>query len=127
MKKFLESSLAQNIILAVIILDSVALGLLSLNNNFLLQAHLILFDEFCLCFFIFEMSLKIIIYQKEFFKSRWNIFDFVIVAFSAIPFIIGNNTLFFNENIVIFRLLRIVKVLRIFSTIPQLKFIIAVI
>ena len=127
MKKFLESTLVQNIILVAIILNSAVLGLLSLNNDFLPHAHLILIDELCLYFFIFEMCLKIVVYQKDFFKSRWNLFDFTIVAFSVIPFLADNNSLFFSENIVIFRLFRIVKVLRVFSTIPQLKFIIMVI
>lgn len=117
----------QNIILSVIILDSSVLGLLTLNNSFLPRSYFIHFDELCLCFFIFEMIVKIAVYQKDFFKSGWNIFDFIVIALSAIPFIVDNNSLLFSENIVIFRLLRIIKVLRVISSVPQLRFIIMVI
>ena len=126
LKGFLESAFISNIILAVIILNSIALGLLSLDNSFIPRSFLILFDRICLGFYVFEIGLKIAVYQRDFFKSHWNLFDFVIVGFSVIPFV--NETLFsFGGDIIIFRLFRVIKVVRIFSAVPQLKFIIMVI
>ncbi|MCH5323283.1 MAG: ion transporter [Helicobacter sp.] len=126
-KRFLKSTLVRNIILIVIILDSVVLGFLTLNNNFLPRIYLIYFDKFCICFFIFEMFLKITIYKKAFFKSNWNTFDFIIVVLASIPFIIGSDTFSFSENIIIFRLLIMIKILRLFSAIKELRRVIKVI
>ena len=118
MRKFIESSLCQKCILVVVCIDSIALGLLSLSmfwhNEFLLKI-----DEWCLHFFVAEMCLKLLILRKHFFKSGWNLFDFIVVGLSALPFAIG--------NISILRFLRIIKVMRLFSVTPQLRFIIAVI
>lgn len=58
--------------------------------------------------------------RKEFFCSKWNLFDLFVVVLSALPTtIIG--------NILILRLFRIFRVARLFSSVPQLRFVIAVI
>lgn len=119
LKGSIKSPAFQNLIIGIIILDSIILGALTfsfLTNNSILIA----IDRMCLLFFIAEMCLKILVLRKEFFCSKWNLFDLFVVVLSALPTtIIG--------NILILRLFRIFRVARLFSSVPQLRFVIAVI
>lgn len=116
---FIHSRLFQGLVLGIIILDSIALGALTfsfLKNNSILIA----IDRMCLLFFCIEMCVKILALRKEFFLSKWNLFDLFVVVLSVLPTtIIG--------NILILRLFRIFRVARLFSSVPQLRFVIAVI
>jgi voltage-gated sodium channel len=52
--------------------------------------------------------------KRQFFKSGWNVFDSLIVLVSVIP--IGP-----DSSVLLFRLLRIFRVLRLISAVPELK------
>lgn len=119
LKGSIKSPAFQYLVTGVIILDSIALGALTfsfLKNNSILIA----IDRMCLLFFCIEMCVKILALRKEFFLSKWNLFDLFVVVLSVLPTtIIG--------NILILRLFRIFRVARLFSSVPQLRFVIAVI
>ena len=74
---------------------------------------------FITLFFLFEVTIKLISEPRtlDFFKKGWNVFDFVIVVASLIP-IDG------NETVLLARLLRIFRVLRLVSVIPELRILI---
>jgi voltage-gated sodium channel len=76
-------------------------------------------DWFITLFFLFEVTIKLISEPRtlDFFKKGWNVFDFVIVVASLIP-IDG------NETVLLARLLRIFRVLRLVSVIPELRILI---
>lgn len=67
-------------------------------------------------FFLFEIFIRLAAEKRtlDFFKKGWNIFDFVIVTASLIPI---ND----SEMVLIARLLRIFRVLRLVSMIPELR------
>ncbi len=65
-------------------------------------------------YFLIEIVIKISADKKEFFKSGWNIFDFLIVAVTLIP-------IEESEFMMIARLLRLFRVLRLFNSRPELK------
>lgn len=67
-------------------------------------------------FFLTEIIIRMLAEEKflHFFKSAWNIFDFVIVTLSLIP-------IDESEMVLIARLLRIFRVLRLISVIPELR------
>lgn len=119
MNTFIHSRLFQGLVLSIIILDSIVLGALTfsfLKNN----SILISIDRMCLLFFCIEMCVKILVLRKEFFLSKWNLFDLCIVVLSVLPTtIIG--------NIAILRLFRVLRAARLSSSVPQLRFVIAVI
>ncbi|PID46739.1 MAG: ion transporter [Proteobacteria bacterium] len=73
-------------------------------------------DIFVTLFFLVEILIRFFAEQdkKEFFKSGWNVFDTLIVAISLIP--IDN-----SEMAVLGRLIRIFRVLRMVSIIPELR------
>ena len=49
------------------------------------EQGLFLLDRLFMAIFIVEMVMKIYAERREFWKSGWNIFDFVIVAVSSLP------------------------------------------
>lgn len=50
--------------------------------------YLILLDQVYLGIYIMEIVLKIYVYRLSYFKSKWNIFDFVIVGSSIVTFML---------------------------------------
>jgi voltage-gated sodium channel len=74
---------------------------------------LILFiDKAILSVFIIEILLKLYAYRLSFFKSGWNIFDFLIVAIALVPA---------SGPLSVLRALRILRVLRLLSVVPQMR------
>lgn len=75
-------------------------------------------DQFVLLFFLVEIIIKFFSYQNksDFFRSGWNWFDAIIVIGSLMPSA--------GQGVLIARLLRVFRVLRLVSAIPQLKLLI---
>ncbi len=75
--------------------------------------------SFVTIYFIFEIAIKMIAEKKfkNFFKNSWNVFDFVIVVVTLLP-------LEQSGFAAIGRVLRVFRVLRLFTSRPELKAII---
>ncbi len=67
-------------------------------------------------FFVFEISIRMAAEPRlrDFFKKGWNVFDFIIVVVSLIP-------LDDSEYALIARMLRLFRVMRLISFIPELR------
>jgi voltage-gated sodium channel len=76
-------------------------------------------DAFVTIYFVFEIAIKMVAEKKfvNFFKSGWNLFDFTIVVITLLP-------LESSGYAAVARLLRIFRVLRLFTARPELKAII---
>jgi len=76
-------------------------------------------DSFVTAIFVVEISIRLLAEKRwrDFFKVGWNIFDFVIVAISLIP-------VDESEMVLVARLVRIFRVLRLVSFVPELRSII---
>ena len=102
-------------IAAIILLNAVALALLTIPGiDGATRDSLVRFDEIALWIFVCELIFRMISYGRrpwEFFKTGWNIFDFIIIGLS--PFL-ANQTL-------ILRLLRIFRLIRIFRFLPEVR------
>lgn len=96
----------------LIIINAVALGLLTGNYSSSTINLLEMIDDFILGIFILELILKIYSFHGEFIKDSWNLFDFVVISFSLLP-VLGNFT--------ILRVFRAFKLLRIFRFFPELR------
>ena len=85
----------------------------------LLIQLLLISDWFVTVFFLIEILIRFFSekYKKDFFKDGWNIFDSVIVLASLIP--AGAGT-----SVMVLRLLRLARLLRVISFIPELRFVI---
>jgi voltage-gated sodium channel len=102
-------------IAGIIFLNAVALALLTIPGiDVQTRESLESFDQAALWIFVFELIVRMISYGSKpwnFFKTGWNVFDFVIIGLS--PFL-ANQTL-------ILRLLRIFRLIRIFRFLPEVR------
>ncbi|CAN5717108.1 hypothetical protein BH23PSE1_BH23PSE1_03660 [soil metagenome] len=110
---FIERPAMRNGILAVIVFNAIILGL---ETSATAMAHagdlLIALDRLCLSIFVVEIALKLVAFRWSFFRSGWNVFDFIIVAISLAPA---------GEGLAVLRALRILRVLRAISIVPSLR------
>ncbi|KQI69998.1 voltage-gated sodium channel [Loktanella sp. 3ANDIMAR09] len=109
----LDRRLVQNFILGVIIFNAVLLGLETSAPVMAQAGPLILFlDQLCLAIFVVELALKLFVRGRDFWRSGWNIFDFVIVGIALIPS---------SQGLSVLRALRILRALRVISVAPSLR------
>ncbi|WP_208009803.1 ion transporter [Nesterenkonia sphaerica] len=110
---WVESTAVERFVIAVILLNAVVLGMETspaLMNAF--GGVLIGIDAACLAIFVLEISLKLVAFGWRFFRSPWNVFDFVVVGIALVPAGAGFEVL---------RTLRVLRVLRLISALPQLR------
>ena len=74
-----------------------------------------LLDQAAVIIFVIELSIKLIVYRLSFFKKGWNVFDFVIVTVTLLPF---------GEGASVLRALRIVRAFRLISVVPSMRLVI---
>jgi voltage-gated sodium channel len=100
-------------IIAVILINAVTLGLETFPAVMEQAGGVVLgLDRICLGIFVVELALRLYAQGLRFFRSGWNIFDFVIVGISLLPATGGFSVL---------RALRILRVLRVVSVVPSLR------
>ncbi|MEO1795724.1 MAG: ion transporter [Pseudomonadota bacterium] len=113
LQSWLERPLVMNVIMGVIIFNAIILGLETSKPIMEAVGPLILaLDRICLGIFVAELVAKLVAYRGKFFRSGWNIFDFVIVAIALVPS---------SGGLSVLRALRILRVLRLISVAPQLR------
>ena len=113
LQNFIERPLFSNFITVVILVNAVTLGLET--SPVMMDAagpFLKALDRTALAIFVIELLLKLFVYRTAFFKSGWNIFDFVIVTVALVPA---------NEAFAVLRALRILRALRLLSVVPQMR------
>jgi len=110
----LDTTLFQNTILGVILFNAVILGLETVEPLMARAGMLITaLDKLCLAIFVVEIVAKL--YARGvtgFFRSGWNIFDFIIVGISLVPA---------TQGLSVLRALRILRLLRVVSVAPSLR------
>jgi voltage-gated sodium channel len=110
---FLELPMVRNGVIAVIVFNAVLLGMETSPTLMAMAGPLILaLDAACLTVFVVELALKFFAQRLAFFRSGWNVFDFLIVGVSLVPGAQGFSVL---------RALRILRLLRVVSVTPSLR------
>nr|WP_281348264.1 ion transporter [Nitrincola alkalisediminis] len=106
----------ETFVIAVIIISALLIGAKTYDESTRFEQVMVWLDLGITLFFLFELIIRIAAEKRtlDFFKKGWNIFDFVIVTASLIP--IDD-----SEMVLIARLLRIFRVLRLISMIPELR------
>ncbi len=114
-----SSRLFETLVIIVIVVSAISVGAHTypLPPGFIKSLAII--DDMISIIFCVEIGIRILAEHKtrNFFRSGWNIFDFTIVTVSLIP--IAN-----SEVVWVARLVRIFRVLRLISYVPQLRIII---
>ena len=114
-KKLVEGKNFDLLIMSLICMDAIILGLMTSDYiNLFFEGGLFILDRLSMAIFIIEMLMKIFAFGKKFFKSGWNVFDFVVVAVSSVPsasyFIVLRT----------FRLFRLLKYVNKFTRLKQM-------
>jgi len=108
-------------IFGVIVLNAIVLGASTYDS--IENEHgdtLFLLNEIFLGIFIVEILIRLAAYgsrPQDYFKDRWNVFDFVVVFAVFIPGV--------RENATILRLVRLLRVVRVISILPDLRVLIS--
>jgi len=118
LRKIDNSKIFQGIVIAVILLSALLIGAKTHNLSPYAIHVLLLLDVAVTIFFTIEICIRFLACpdKKSFFKNGWNIFDVVIVIGSLIP---SGGT-----GILLARLLRVFRVLRLVSMVPELRLLI---
>lgn len=118
LRKIDNSKVFQGLVIAVILLSALLIGAKTHNLSSNVVAILLLMDVAVTVFFAVEISIRYLACpkKKSFFKSGWNIFDTVIVIGSLVPS--G------GSGVLLARLLRVFRVLRLVSMVPELRLLI---
>lgn len=98
---------------AVIIFNAILLGL-ETYPAVMAEAGgvILLLDKLCLAIFVIELLAKLYALGPRFFRSGWNIFDFIVVGLSLLPA---------GHGVSVIRALRVLRVLRLISIAPSLR------
>lgn len=104
----------------VILANAVVLGLQTFSRfNAAHGDTLILLNEICFGYYCVELVIRMTAYLPkpwEFFRGGWNVFDFLIVTVGFIPGM--------RENATMIRLVRLLRVTRLFRLLPDLRVIV---
>jgi voltage-gated sodium channel len=110
---WLDRTRIRQFIIGVIIFNAILLGLETSPEVMGAAGTVILtLDWICLAIFVIEVALKLVAHGARFFRSGWNVFDFLIVGIALMPATHGLSVL---------RALRILRVLRVISAAPRLR------
>ena len=108
-------------IFGVIVLNAIVLGLDTYDSvDERWGDTLFLLNEIFLGIFIVEILIRISAYgsrPQDYFKDRWNVFDFIVVFAVFIPGV--------RENATLLRLVRLLMVVRVISVLPDLRVLIS--
>jgi voltage-gated sodium channel len=117
LRRIVGSQLFDTLIITVILANAVVLGMQTYSD--LTARHgdtLDLLNEIFLGIFVVELLLRIASYGRrpqDFFRSGWNVFDFVVITAAFVPGVRDSSTLL--------RLARLLRVVRIVRLLPDLR------
>jgi voltage-gated sodium channel len=115
--RIVESSWFDPLMLSVIAINAVTLGLETYESiDASIGDELHLLNDVILGAFVVELALRMAAYAdrpREFFRSGWNVFDFVVIAASFVPGI--------RENATLLRLVRLLRIVRAVRLLPDLR------
>jgi voltage-gated sodium channel len=106
----------ETLVIVVIVVSALAIGANTHDLPNWSISLLEVLDFGITVFFLFEIIIRMMVEPqfKNFFKNGWNVFDTIIVTVSLIP--IDD-----SETVLLARLLRIFRVLRLISFVPELR------
>ena len=111
-----NSSRFQNFIFGVIVANAITLGLGTYDWGRTIDDSITVADEVFLGIFVVELAIRIAAYGRrpqDFFKSGWNVFDFVVIGAAFLPGV--------RDNVTLLRLVRLLRVVRLVSVMPDLR------
>lgn len=113
--KFFETA-----VIGIIIVSALLIGAKTYEETSRFEQWFLMLDVAVTVFFLVEILIRMAAERRlrDFFRRGWNVFDFLIVTASLVP-------LDDSEVVLLARLLRIFRVLRLVSMIPELRMLMA--
>jgi voltage-gated sodium channel len=119
-KRVADSNRFQLFILGVILANAVVLGLETYDSIERDAGEVLnLLNGIFLGIFVIEIAIRIAAHGRrpqDYFKSGWNVFDFVVIGGAFLPGL--------RQNATALRLLRLLRIVRVVSLFPDLRFLI---
>ncbi|WP_235041946.1 ion transporter [Vreelandella profundi] len=115
-EKLRSNKLFEAVVIAIIVVSALVIGAKTYEETSRIEQWLLYLDVAVTIFFLIEILIRMAAERTllSFFKKGWNVFDFLIVTASLIP-------MDDSEMVLLARLLRIFRVLRLVSMIPELQ------
>lgn len=106
-------------VITIIVVSALLIGAKTYEETSRFQQALLVMDVSITVFFLVEILIRMAAERRlrDFFRKGWNVFDFLIVTASLIP-------MDDSEMVLLARLLRVFRVLRLISMIPELRLLI---
>ncbi|MCK7543830.1 ion transporter [Marinobacter bryozoorum] len=119
LRRIESSKIFQGAVIAIIILSALTIGAKTYDLPPLVESSLTVMDNAITVFFLIEILFRFAACpnKKRFLLDGWNLFDTLVVVGSLIPL---NNA----DAVLLGRLLRVFRVLRLVSVVPELRFLI---
>ncbi|WP_323751769.1 ion transporter [Marinobacter sp.] len=119
LKRIESSKIFQGAVIAIIILSALTIGAKTYDLPPLVEQSLTVLDNGITLFFLIEILFRFAACptKRRFLMDGWNLFDTLVVIGSLIP--LDN-----SEAVLLGRLLRVFRVLRLVSVVPELRFLI---
>jgi len=115
--RVVDSSWFDPLMLSIIAVNAVTLGLETYDSIDAAIGHwLHLANGVILGLFVVELLLRMAAYAdrpRDFFRSGWNVFDFVVIGASFVPGV--------RENATLLRLVRLLRIVRAVRLLPDLR------
>lgn len=111
--RVVSSRITEKVIITLLLINAVTLGMETspaIMNYAGTYIHIL--DQAILAVFVAEIAARMIAKGPAFFRSGWNIFDFLIISIALIPS---------TGQLQVLRSLRILRILRLASTIPSMR------
>jgi voltage-gated sodium channel len=119
LRRIESSRIFQGAVIAIILLSALTIGAKTYDLPPLAERTLGIMDTAITLFFLVEILFRFAACpdKRRFFRDGWNIFDTLVVIGSLIP--LDN-----SQAVLLGRLLRVFRVLRLVSVVPELRFLI---
>jgi voltage-gated sodium channel len=116
-RRIVDSSWFDPLMLGVIAVNAVTLGLETYDSiDAAIGAQLQLVNEMILGLFVVELLIRMGAHAErptDFFRSGWNVFDFIVIGASFVPGV--------RENATLLRLVRLLRIVRAVRLLPDLR------
>ena len=113
LRAFIEHPRLQAGIIALILINSVSLGLETWPVAMATAGGLIVaLDTAILAVFVVEIALRLYVHRRAFWRDPWSVFDFTVVAIALLPA---------TGELAVLRALRVLRVLRLLTLVPSMR------
>ena len=112
-RAIIEDRRFERFIVGAIVINAITLGIETSSMAMQQVGGLLhLIDHALLAIFVVEILAKMAVYGRQFWRDPWSLFDLVVISITVMPA---------SDNLSILRSLRILRAMRLVSTIPSLR------